>query len=78
LRFASIDFAYNPGGVWVLLFSLLALGSLTLSLLWPRRRVWVRVNQDGVIEMAALAKGDDQRLEQATTEIRKRLEKEIA
>jgi cytochrome c biogenesis protein len=78
LRFASIDFAYNPGGVWVLLFSLLALGSLTLSLLWPRRRVWVRVNQDGVIEMAALAKGDDQRLEQATTEIKKRLEKEIA
>jgi cytochrome c biogenesis protein len=41
-RFASLDIAYNPGQIWVLLFSLLALAAVTVSLVTPRRRVWVR------------------------------------
>jgi cytochrome c biogenesis protein len=57
-RFASLDFAYNPGGIWVLLFSLLALAGVTTSLLTPRRRVWVRQTSGG-FEVAALARGDD-------------------
>ena len=59
LRFASVDIAHNPGGVWVLLFSLLALVSVTISLMVPRRRVWFRDLGDGKIEVAALARGDD-------------------
>jgi len=62
-RYASLDVDYNPGQVWVLLFALLALTGLTVSLLVPRRRVWVRKNSSG-FEVAALAKGDDARLEQ--------------
>lgn len=57
-RFASLDFAYNPGGIWVLVFSLLALAGVTTSLLTPRRRVWVRQTSGG-FEVAALARGDD-------------------
>lgn len=61
-RFASLDVAYNPGGLWVLLFALLALAGVTVSLLTPRRRVWVRQTADG-FEVAALARGDDPSLE---------------
>jgi cytochrome c biogenesis protein len=57
-RFASLDVSYNPGGIWVLVFALLALAGVTTSLLVPRRRVWVRLTDDG-FEVAALARGDD-------------------
>ncbi|NBU22600.1 MAG: cytochrome c biogenesis protein ResB [Actinobacteria bacterium] len=59
LRFASVDIAHNPGGIWVLIFSLIALVSVTMSLMIPRRRVWFRATSDGKIEVAALARGDD-------------------
>lgn len=61
-RFASLDVSYNPGGIWVLLFSLLALAGVTVSLLVPRRRVWVAVVGDE-LQVAALARGDDPALE---------------
>ena len=77
LRYASLDVAYNPGGVWVLVFALLALFSLGLSLMVPRRRVWVRVNQDGTIEIAALARGDDPRLEEVVGELVKQIENKV-
>jgi len=67
-RFASLDIDYNPGQGWVLLFALLALGGLVLSLLVPRRRVWVKRTEDGV-EVAALARGDDPALERIVIEI---------
>lgn len=67
-RFASLDVSYNPGGVWVLLFALLALAGVTTSLLVPRRRVWVRQTADG-FEVAALARGDDPILEKVLTEL---------
>ena len=78
LRFASVDIAYNPGGVWVLFFSMIALFSVMVSLMVPRRRVWVRQLEDGTIELAALARGDDQRLDEFLESVRKRLESEIA
>jgi len=67
-RFASLDVSYNPGGLWVLIFALLALAGVTTSLLVPRRRVWVRNTADG-FEVAALARGDDPILEKVVTEI---------
>lgn len=77
LRYASLDVAYNPGGIWVLIFALLALFSLGLSLMVPRRRVWVRDNQDGTIEVAALARGDDPRLEEVLGELVKQIENKV-
>lgn len=62
-RYASLDIAYNPGGVWILVFALLALFSVTISLLTPRRRIWVKL-QSEKIEVAALARSEDPKLEQ--------------
>jgi len=67
-RFASLDVDYNPGGVWVLVFALLALAGVTTSLLVPRRRVWVRKTESG-FEVAALARGDDPILEKVVSEL---------
>jgi cytochrome c biogenesis protein len=67
-RFASLDVSYNPGGVWVLIFALLALAGVTTSLLVPRRRVWVRRTENG-IELAALARGDDPVLEKVISDL---------
>ena len=71
-RFASLDISYNPGQGWVLLFALLSLGGLVLSLLVPRRRVWVKRVDDG-FEVAALARGDDPALERIVKEIAQEL-----
>ena len=69
LRFASLDVAHNPGGIWVLLFAALSLVSLTMSLMVPRRRVWVRLVPGGKIEFAALSRRDDPNLPQVLEEI---------
>ena len=67
-RFISLDVSYNPGEGWILFFALLALGGLVLSLLVPRRRVWVRKTADG-FELAALTRGDDPTLEKILEEL---------
>lgn len=73
-RYASLDVDYNPGAGWVLVFALLALAGVTVSLLVPRRRVWVRKTDSG-FEVAALARGDDPSLEKVINEIGKTLKK---
>ena len=78
LRFASLDIAYNPGGIWVLAFSMLSLFALMASLLIPRRRVWVRQLEDGTIELAALARGDDAKLDDFLLRVKTSIENEIA
>ena len=75
-RFASLDVSYNPGGLWVLIFALLALAGVTTSLLVPRRRVWVRNTTDG-FEVAALARGDDPILEKVVSDIAAELKKKV-
>ena len=67
-RFASLDISFNPGEGWVLFFALSALGGLILSLLVPRRRVWVR-KVTGGFEVAALARGDDPTLDRVIEEL---------
>ena len=67
-RFASLDVSYNPGGIWVLAFALLALAGVTLSLTVPRRRVWVATS-GSELQVAALARGDDPALEKVIAEI---------
>ena len=72
-RYASLDIDYNPGQGWVLLFALLALGGLIMSLVIPRRRVWVKI-KDGGFEVAALARGDDPMLERVVADVTKQLQ----
>lgn len=62
-RYVALDLRHDPSLGFVLVFSLLALGGLTVSLFTPRRRVWARayVGRNGatVVEVAGLARGDD-------------------
>jgi cytochrome c biogenesis protein len=62
-RYVALDLRHDPSLGFVLVFSLLALGGLTVSLFTPRRRVWARAYEakDGatVVEVAGLARGDD-------------------
>lgn len=75
LRYASVDIAFNPGGIWVLLFSAIALVAIVISLSVRRRRIWVRQTGEK-IEFAALARGDDEHLEAVLDEIKEEIEKE--
>jgi cytochrome c biogenesis protein len=77
LRFASVDIAHNPGGLWVLFFSMLALVSVTMSLMIPRRRVWFKLIEGGKMELAALARGDDPGLEQLLEQFKQELQTQI-
>jgi cytochrome c biogenesis protein len=72
-----LDIAYNPGGIWILTFALLALASVTVSLLVPRRRIWVKLT-DEKIEVAALARSEDPKLGEVIAEFVEALEKEMA
>jgi len=72
-KFASLDIAHNPGQIWVLIFSLLALGGAIMTLLIPRRRVWVRSTASG-FEVAALSRRDDPRLEEIVGELTKAIQ----
>ena len=67
-RYASLDIDYNPGQGFVLVFALLALLGLIMSLVIPRRRVWVKLSEDGY-EIGALARGDDPMLERVVGEL---------
>jgi cytochrome c biogenesis protein len=67
-KFASLDIAYNPGQIWVLLFSLLALAGVIVTLVTPRRRIWVKKTSSG-FEVAGLSKRDDPKLEEVVREL---------
>ena len=61
-RFAAFDIVHNPFERWILISALVAVGGLILSLFVPRRRLWVRVREQGgttVLEVAGLARSDD-------------------
>ncbi len=73
LRFASLDVALNPGGIWVMVFSFVALFAVVISLSVVRRRIWVRVEGER-IEYAGLARGDDDQLESIVLEIKSEIE----
>lgn len=61
-EWASFSIAQDPGKLWALLMGTLSIIGVTLSLLIPRRRVWVRATptQDGdiIFEVAGLAKNN--------------------
>ncbi|WP_344309570.1 cytochrome c biogenesis protein ResB [Brevibacterium samyangense] len=67
-RFIAVDIRHDPTQGLMLVFSILLLAGLGLSLFVPRRRVWVRVSDDAV-EVAALARGEDPRVEEAARDL---------
>jgi cytochrome c biogenesis protein len=74
VRYAAFDIHHDPSQSWVALFVGLAVLGLITSLLVPRRRMWIKVRQDGdgiVVEYAGLARGDDPNLARAVSEIEK-------
>lgn len=76
-RFVALDLRHDPTLAWLLTFSLGALLGVSVSLFTPRRRIWVRAQQDEaldpdgsgrivrrtVVEVAGLARGDDSGLQ---------------
>jgi cytochrome c biogenesis protein len=72
-RFASFQVTHDPTQTWVFIFAMLILGGLAAGLFVPRRRVWVRITDNGtrgwVIEYAGLARGDDPRLKPIVTSL---------
>ncbi|WP_349827242.1 cytochrome c biogenesis protein ResB [Brevibacterium litoralis] len=67
-RFVSLDIRHDPFQGAVLVFSVLLFLGLAGSLFVPRRRVWVRV-EDGHVEVAALARGEDPGVEKAVEDL---------
>ncbi|MGT2425533.1 cytochrome c biogenesis protein ResB [Amnibacterium kyonggiense] len=71
-RYAAFDIHHDPSQGIVALFVALAVIGLITSLLVPRRRLWVKVREDGdevVVEYAGLARGDDPNLARAVNEL---------
>ena len=73
-RFASLDIAYNPGQIWILIFAMLSLGGIIVSLTTPRRRIWVKKVGDS-FEVAGLSKRDDPMLEEVVRELTQAISK---
>ena len=72
LRFVSFDIHQDPARIWVLIFVLLSIAGLIISMAVARRRVWVKVlGEPGAwrIQVAALARGDDPRLDDTIRQI---------
>ncbi len=65
-RFAALDIRHDPGQMYVLVFTILAVAGLVASLFLNRRRVWIRTGNhpDGrtMVEFGLLARGEDHRL----------------
>lgn len=71
-RFAAFDIHHDPSQGWVALFVGLAVAGLIASLLIPRRRMWLKVREDGdglLVEYAGLARGDDPALARAVADL---------
>jgi cytochrome c biogenesis protein len=72
-RFATLQVAHDPGKGPALIAALLALVGLMLSLFVKRRRVWVRVADDGsgrtLVEVAGLARSEGEDRDRLADEV---------
>jgi len=71
-RYAGFDIRADPSKGPALVSAVLALLGLTASLFVRRRRVWVRVREDGgrtVVQAGGLARGEDGGLDREVTEV---------
>ena len=71
-RYAAFDIHHDPSQGVVALFVALAVLGLITSLLVPRRRLWIKVREEGdgvLVEYAGLARGDDPGLVRAVADL---------
>ena len=71
-RYASFDIHHDPTQMPVMVSAVFVIGGLLMSLLVPRRRLWVRAVPSGsglILEYAGLARGEDPRLVQAVNQL---------
>jgi cytochrome c biogenesis protein len=71
-RYAAFDIKHDPFQVFTLVMALTAVGGLILSLFVPRRRIWVRMSTRSgtpVLEVAGLARSDDEALDQDVADL---------
>lgn len=72
-RYVALDVVYDPGKIGALVFTTLALLGLIVTLIIPRRRVWIRVgkHEDGrtLVEYGLLARGEDHGLSKEAVKI---------
>ncbi|WP_193072173.1 cytochrome c biogenesis protein ResB [Brevibacterium sp. FME37] len=71
-RYIAVDISQDPTQGLMLAGAIAVLLGLGLSLFIPRRRMWVRI-KDGQVEIAALARGEDQMVERAAQDLAKDL-----
>ena len=71
-RYIAVDISQDPTQGLMLVSAICVLLGLGLSLFIPRRRMWVRIN-DGKVEVAALARGEDPMVERAAKDLAKDL-----
>jgi cytochrome c biogenesis protein len=74
-RYVSLSIHRDGAATWVLVFALLATAGLLAGLFVPRRRMWVKVEQDDDalrIEYAGLARGEDPTLRAAVDQVAER------
>ncbi|GAB3401995.1 cytochrome c biogenesis protein ResB [Schumannella luteola] len=80
-RYIGVSIHHDPVQGFVLALAVISILGLLISLFIPRRRVWVAATADegggAVLEYAALARGDDPRLDDAVLEIEKQLAKRL-
>ncbi|TPW71528.1 cytochrome c biogenesis protein ResB [Schumannella sp. 10F1B-5-1] len=80
-RYVGISIHHDPTQGFVLLLAVLAIVGLLVSLFIPRRRLWVAATSaDGggaALEFAALARGDDPRLDDAVLAVERELAKRL-
>lgn len=72
----NLQVVRDPGKIYALLGAIVAILGLLGSLFTRRRRIWVRVNQNGTIEVAGLAKNAAPGLEKEIAELVTHLQKE--
>lgn len=75
-RFAGFSVRHDPGKGLTLISALLALGGLIATLVIKRRRVFVRLREDGgrvLVEVGGMSRDDDEGLTEVVEEIRNEL-----
>lgn len=76
VQWVNLQVVRDPGKSFTLLGAILAILGLLASLFTRRRRIWVRYNDDGLIEVAGLAKnaapGLEEEIEQLIREMKRK------
>jgi cytochrome c biogenesis protein len=71
----NLQIVRDPGKLYALLGGIAAIFGLLASLFTRRRRIWIRVNENGIVEVAGLAKNGAPGLENEISKLAEVLER---